>query len=233
MSNLPFVFFGIYLLFRVGKVKDPQMTLVTASIIFVALGSFCFHATKRFYAELLDELPMVYGICALLVALNQVRGAATNSSFLYIFDKDSVILSRVLFVYCFLFTIVMLMFRGFYVPFLIGFLFMMIATAGFSIYLASLAGDAQARRLLFMMFGLFALGGICWLYEFYHCIDRPMPLHSWWHIFAYSAMLYWGMFTMRLRSLYLRTYVFNFFYCSFILTPTVSLKDTPRRDIML
>ncbi|KAI9228706.1 MAG: alkaline ceramidase 3-like protein [Piptocephalis tieghemiana] len=67
VSNLAFLslaFLGAYLVHRTGQEK--RFLLAYASFGAVGLGSWLFHMTLSYEAQLLDELPMIYATCILI-----------------------------------------------------------------------------------------------------------------------------------------------------------------------
>ena len=57
---------GIIFTRKYCKIYDLQFTVAYLGLSFVGIGSVAFHGTLRFHAQLLDELPMLYGSFALL-----------------------------------------------------------------------------------------------------------------------------------------------------------------------
>lgn len=67
VSSVPMIIWGIIgiVLTRKYCCKDLKYTAAFGGLGFVGLGSSAFHGTLRFHAQLLDELPMLYGTFAL------------------------------------------------------------------------------------------------------------------------------------------------------------------------
>ncbi|KAG9023349.1 hypothetical protein FS842_005749 [Serendipita sp. 407] len=62
-SNIPFVLlalYGMHTTLREGLPNQVRYALQHAMIAFIGIGSFLFHATLLWHAQLLDELPMIY-----------------------------------------------------------------------------------------------------------------------------------------------------------------------------
>ena len=67
LSSVPMIIWGIIgiVLTRKYCCKDLKYTAAFTGLSFVGIGSSAFHGTLRFHAQLLDELPMLYGTFAL------------------------------------------------------------------------------------------------------------------------------------------------------------------------
>ncbi|ORZ00597.1 alkaline phytoceramidase [Syncephalastrum racemosum] len=66
-TNLAFAFlalFGIYNTIQNGFSKS--FILAHLSVLFVGIGSWCFHMTLQYEMQLLDELPMIYAGCVMV-----------------------------------------------------------------------------------------------------------------------------------------------------------------------
>ena len=48
---------------------EKRIILSHLALIVVAIGSFSFHGTLRYGAQLLDELPMIYGSCVFVFTI--------------------------------------------------------------------------------------------------------------------------------------------------------------------
>ena len=125
---------------------------------FTAFGSFLFHATIRFYAELLDELPMVYGTCVSLVSLYGVYENTNGRAE----GKDTWLVAS-LTGFCVVFTIVMLAFKSFYLPFIVAYAGLTMLVVVLSAVLIRRMPDETAWKLLLGGIIQFATAFVFWV----------------------------------------------------------------------
>merc|ERR1712224_438943 len=53
---------------------EQRFVIVFLLLAFVGVGSIAFHSTLLYESQLLDELPMVYGTCAMIYCIMEVKG---------------------------------------------------------------------------------------------------------------------------------------------------------------
>ncbi|XP_072035039.1 alkaline ceramidase 3-like [Amphiura filiformis] len=170
----------------------------------VGIGSWCFHMTLLFEMQMLDELPMIYAACVLIYCIFQTDGKESHSLALAV----SLILCAVTVTLVYL-TIQDPMFHevcyGSLVLLIIGRCIYCIRTMEHSRYLC--------------MYGMASIIGafIIWNIDNICCTQLrswrdslPFPLsvltqgHMWWHILIGMATHVHIMFSLHIRSNYLK-----------------------------
>ena len=150
ISNLSYIYVG-YRLNRIPTFSNP--------IYAVGISSFLFHATGRFYAEILDE----FSICFIVLLIYCHSDKVSNNDVHFL--TSIVILN-------FLFYVKIKLFLIFY------FLYISIVIITFSkFYYKKGIGE-------FLMY--FIPAKICWLIEHNYCQDNQelYIFHSFWHILS-------------------------------------------------
>jgi len=70
LSSIPIFLFGVFGLWKLKySFPEKRFALAFLAIAIVGIGSFLFHGTLRYWAQWLDELPMLYGniVCCYIV----------------------------------------------------------------------------------------------------------------------------------------------------------------------
>ncbi|CEO99199.1 hypothetical protein PBRA_001105 [Plasmodiophora brassicae] len=169
---------------------------VFASIILVGIGSALFHATLMYEMQMLDELPMLFVVAALLDILLEAYNGVEPS-----FWTRAAIGAHTACV-CGLVatTSGSIQFAVFHLTF--GTMEILCLYIMFKVFLRRRHGGADARMtsLFTQGIGLYAFGVSCWLIDLNLCIfinggehswlPFDMYLHAWWHLAA-SLGLYW------------------------------------------
>ncbi|KAI0033968.1 ceramidase [Vararia minispora EC-137] len=201
-SNIITIWFAVYGA-RAAAIQGLPALYITslAGLGLVGIGSFAFHATLLYEAQMADELPMIYcASWALFVMLDTVPGPSNASR------RWSLLAGTVLFDV--FFTISYYFYRN---PAYhqIVFACLLLSTAMRTVYITRFSSAArhipdakkkEANRLYTIGAGLFAFGFLIWNLDNAFCnvltgwkrsIGWPAGFllegHSWWHVFTVRA----------------------------------------------
>eukprot|EP00475_Leptophrys_vorax_P002221 TRINITY_DN11259_c0_g1_i1.p1 TRINITY_DN11259_c0_g1~~TRINITY_DN11259_c0_g1_i1.p1 ORF type:complete len:230 (-),score=44.87 TRINITY_DN11259_c0_g1_i1:79-768(-) len=152
--------------------------------IIVFLGSMCFHATLTYVGQLLDEIPMIYGIVYFNYALDLHEGKADEANRI---RKKWIGIGVALWV-----TFLMIALRHSPLPLQLSYGSMVILLTIRSILLARKLSVPLTTKLYTMAFWTYLSGFIMWLIERGYCsYTKPFHFHSWWHVLAGAGTYYW------------------------------------------
>ena len=180
-SSLIYVIVGAYL---IGKFhRDTCVTIAAAWLIVIGFGSFAFHATMRYSMQLLDELPMVGLIHAVIVARTMskdhkgIRKYATLIQIIVTLQAVALVTVYMYFKY--------------YQIFVDGFTLLVIQDAVLGFLLHSAGPHLEMKRtVLVYSVVLILLGKVLWEVENQLCGQYQAfvwPLHVFWHFFSASS----------------------------------------------
>ena len=161
--------------------NELRFVLTFVSIILVALGSIAFHSTLRFYAQLLDELPLILTNACLIYCLGTIP---TLNLIIYIITQ-----------------ITLYLYLQWYAVFFISYALTIVYIIRTSFKLTS--SMTLERRLLIKACMLYALGFIFWTFEHAFCDTvRPFQFHAIWHCLSGFASYIFVLFLIahRIRS---------------------------------
>lgn len=176
------------------------------SLLVVGIGSWCFHMTLLYEMQLLDELPMIYGSCVFLYALNHHAHKPNHRSYTYIF--------ALIFI-CIFVTVVYLYWKN---P--------MFHESSYAILVFYLLYEAvkacKNHREIIPLAGIslvtYASGFVLWNIDNNFCsslrhtrnhqlhpsVGPVTQLHAWWHLLTGAGTYLHILFSAYARSLHLK-----------------------------
>jgi dihydroceramidase len=195
LSSLIYIFIAAYALKKTLDLElQPRFPLAYATLLITGFGSVIFHLTMRYWAELADELPMLFLACMLLVTsqgTHSLNSGGNRVPFLMtIFAVMS--LSAVLYLGFHIFGIFLHVFTAYLV---------------FSIGIGLTAGAKHpfVRALMFRGIWAIIFGRLFWELEQNLCVRGPKVesiywFHVLWHVFSALATYFWIAFMICLSA---------------------------------
>lgn len=201
-SNIVYCVLAIHLISREFqyRVVNWKTFLCFLSLLSVGIGSFAFHATLVRSAQLMDELPMIYGTALFLFTIltSPERGMSPSARTIRDLAWGGFLL-----LYSVVLTFCMHWMPKYYLVFMIGYPLEMAATLFCSVdllrkvYRVQSEMDAKkqlARRLLVFAVASFSFGFALWVVDNKMCdVVESFKLHSWWHLFSGLGIYFWGV----------------------------------------
>jgi len=208
LTNLAMIIPGIYGVYQVKANNLETRFLVSFIMLFiVGIGSSMFHMTLQYWAQLLDELPMVYSSCTFIYSLYMINSEE---------GENSLWLTASLIFYSLFTTVIYLL-----LPFPIIHQFLYGLTVVVMVYLAAkllLQTEDKPNRIMFVagvMTFLLAFG--LWNIDNFFCtsiekfrqtmlsklISPLSQLHGWWHLLTGYATYMNIQFCVYNRAKYL------------------------------
>ena len=196
LSNIPPIVFTLVALYF-GSLKyiaeleknksmittvQPRVILLGYLVpIVVFSGSFLFHSTLTYAGQLLDEIPMLYGVNYFHLALSY--HTAQRVPFTFLFTGIAV--------FC---TYLMIALRESPVPFQVCYTGLVVALIYRCFLVYNELKDIRESQLLLRGVYLYGIAAVCWLLDVHVCqVYQPIEylyLHAWWHLLAGTATYY-------------------------------------------
>jgi len=198
VSSIPIAFFGlcgIVLGHRNVKFKT-SFILGYALLGLVGIGSAFFHATNRYFAQLLDELPMLFADVVLLYCILEHEPKPR-------FPKLVGFLTAVTIAE----TAIYMLLPSLYLVFfsIYGLVVLVIVYLSIqSVYYKSTFGSLIPKRLMIMASILYWVGFALWVTENLFCLQLPgwAHFHAVWHILAGLGTYTWIQFVAAIHVLH-------------------------------
>eukprot|EP01012_Entosiphon_sulcatum_P003245 TRINITY_DN10964_c0_g1_i1.p1 TRINITY_DN10964_c0_g1~~TRINITY_DN10964_c0_g1_i1.p1 ORF type:complete len:260 (+),score=47.51 TRINITY_DN10964_c0_g1_i1:36-782(+) len=195
LSSLPMVVFGLWGAHHTWRscCTQRRFQLGFLGLALVGIGSAAFHATLRRYAQLLDELPMLW--CNLVFLYCVVDRSPRDqprhpwlAPLLFVFGT----IATVSYLWANLFPIFIASYGG-----VLAFIVL------YSLRLVFLSGKADpvARRLWIVSFSCYFGGLLLWVLDNNFCPTvQPFHFHSLWHLGAGLGTYLWVSLTVALHA---------------------------------
>jgi len=156
---------------------------------------FLFHGTLRYWAQWLDELPMLYGnLCASYILL-EPKKKLRHKKLPFIFVSIGLLT-----------TIIYLGFPQYYAFFMWTHTFLIVFITSYSFWRIGKLSKKKVPPLVSMLpkisFFSYLTGFVFWVTENQFCNSLPQwtHFHAWWHIFAGLGCYVWMEWTVALRG---------------------------------
>lgn len=187
ISNVIFIVPPILTIYRSNRQKllEHRYIFCFFLLMMVGCGSFAFHCTLLYESQLLDELPMLYGTCAMIYCIVEIRGAEGGSNVV-----TAVILTLVSIMITFGYIVIKN-------PVFFLWSYGVLATILFILNVRGCLILQGSRKLLACSVVSYMFGFLLWNIDNEMCytvrdirnstplLFKPMTqLHAWWHFFA-------------------------------------------------
>lgn len=171
LSNLPFILFGLYSLYKFRNV-EMRFKVAFLSLIFVGIGSFIFHMTLTWTGQLLDEISMLFGSASILYILLEHDKRRSNKML------------------AFALTLFVILFSLFYIKYHYALLFQSVWVLTVAVDLTlfyKLCKNSDQLEWFYFVTTVLGISAACWLFEQITCNYIPfvqfLGLHAFiWHI---------------------------------------------------
>jgi len=202
LSNVVFIVPPVLTVLRTRRLRifEHRYILCFLLLALVGTGSVAFHCTLLYQSQLLDELPMVYGTCAMIYCILEVEGAEgahnLRTAFILIFVSITVSLGYILVK----------------TPTFFLWSYGLLAALLFLLNMRGCIKHKGSRTLLAWSVISYMFGFLLWNIDNEMCYDvrdlrertptflRPMTqLHAWWHFFAGIGTFLCIAFSLHLR----------------------------------
>ena len=202
LSSLYLVVLGIFGIIMVRRKASTELRFVFcwSSLMVVGIGSTLFHATMRYHAQVLDELPMVLGNLSILFALMDNSGVSEKRQ-----GQSQILLQRWLppcmVLWGVFSTIMYFAFPEAYLVFIFLYGLPVLLIIYYSLKLVirkrSHRMGVILRRCFTLSLCLYGFGFILWNLEHILCPHvQNLQLHAWWHLFAGLGTHFLLLFTV-------------------------------------
>ncbi|XP_066927401.1 alkaline ceramidase 3-like [Clytia hemisphaerica] len=187
VSNVVFVVPPLLTAYHLWKHKLSELGPIVCFLLLtvVGFGSFAFHCTLLYHSQLLDELPMIYGTCAMLYCIIEIRS-----------PKDSVNKSLIVILISISLSIT-LIYGSLKNPLIFLWSYGVLAAALFILNIRGCLNYNGSPKLLASASFNYGFGFILWNLDNEYCYRvrdtrKSLPgliapvtqLHAWWHFFA-------------------------------------------------
>ena len=197
VSSIPMIFWSIvgwYLSFKSG-VKEFRYLLLFFSLALIGIGSISFHATLRFYGQLLDEISMIFSAyCSLFCLLEYKR-------------KEVVSIKCIFILLCLMiFQIILYVFLEFYLIFLIEY-FLLMSVQIIIIFKKIIKPNFKSPQFCLLLTStiLILFSQFLWILENFFCETVVMlKLHALWHILGGYGLFLFYLLLILIRGNYLK-----------------------------
>jgi len=177
------------------------------SLLAVGVGSCCFHGTLMYRAQLLDELPMVWGSACLIYSIVEIEGKPQSHNRLLLW---------VLSIFCTAVTIIYLVFQE-PMLFLTAYGGMVFTMIFYSLRIVSNGQYKASAWIYAASFLMYGTGFIIWNLDNLYCpvirelrssvspaVRPALQGHAWWHVLSGGGTYASIMYMTYTRLLYLR-----------------------------
>lgn len=187
ISNVVFVVPPLITAYHIKKYKllEDRFILSLCLLAAVGFGSFAFHSTLLYHSQLLDELPMIYGTCAMLYTVLECRG------------KENVINQTLVVVLSLISFLVTIIYIGLKNPLVFLWCYGLMVATLLVLHIRACIKYEGSKKLLAWSTLSYGLGFILWNIDNEFCyqvrdIRASLPgflqpllqLHAWWHVLA-------------------------------------------------
>lgn len=190
VSNVTFIVPPLIATYHLWRYKLSELGPIVCFLLLsvVGFGSFAFHCTLLYHSQLLDELPMIYGTCAMLYCIIEIESPKFSSN------------KKLIFILTFIAVFVTVIYSTFKNPLIFLWSYGILAT---SLFLLNIRGclkyglNSSSPKLLGMASLNYGFGFILWNLDNEYCyrvrdVRNNVPvvmapvtqLHAWWHFFA-------------------------------------------------
>lgn len=179
---------------------EPRFQLLYAAVGLIGIGSTAFHACLLYTAQLLDEVPMMYGMLLWAYIMIFMRRKAAGALAIGVFVLGTVSWTAVAVAVTLRHPVVAQ----------VGFMVVILCSSVFAVQ--HYANEDAVGRHLFHCYILFGcLGALCWALDRSQCaLLRHLPLrlpnpqlHAWWHVFMSLNCNFGAAFVAYARARYI------------------------------
>ncbi|KNC49359.1 alkaline ceramidase 3 [Thecamonas trahens ATCC 50062] len=188
LSNIPIVILCILAWHKAhhrSTFLPPHLRSAYLWLLLVFCGSTVFHATLSYAGQLLDELPMIAGVCAYHVALSSRDsvGAFAGRTSTRIATATTLAIG-----------LLMYLLRDSPLPLQLSYGSLTVALVVRSVMLYR-SVEVPARRSLFLAMLVYGSAFLLWITECAICgLVKPFAFHAWWHLLSGTGTLIWIQF---------------------------------------